>query len=88
MNIDQLVDFLKQDSRFMDNVTYWKTIEAKEANFVPFPNWLEEDVIKALSQKGIEKLYLHQAFALDFVKQGKNVVIVTPTASGKTLCYN
>ena len=88
MNIDQLVDFLKQDSRFMDNVTYWNTIEAKDAIFAPFPNWLSEDIIKALNQKGIDKLYLHQALTLDLVKQGNNVVIVTPTASGKTLCYN
>ena len=71
MNIDQLVDFLKQDSQFMDNVTYWKTIEAKEAVFASFPNWLEKDIIKALNHKGIKKLYLHQALTLDLVKQGK-----------------
>ncbi len=43
---------------------------------------------QALADRGIRQLYCHQAEAFHFVEQGKNVVIVTPTASGKTLCYN
>jgi DEAD/DEAH box helicase domain-containing protein len=42
----------------------------------------------ALEKRGIERLYIHQAEAFDHVAAGRNVVIVTPTASGKTLCYN
>lgn len=88
MNIDQLVEYIQQDNRFMDNITYWKTIEAKEAVFAPFPNFLESEIIKVLKKRGINRLYLHQALTMDLVDQDKNVVIVTPTASGKTLCYN
>jgi len=45
-------------------------------------------VADALRQQGIERLYTHQAQALDAVRRGENVVVVTGTASGKTLCYN
>ena len=43
---------------------------------------------QALAGRGIQKLYSHQAAAFDLIAQGHNVVVVTPTASGKTLCYN
>ncbi len=43
---------------------------------------------KALEKRGIPRLYTHQAEAFELSTQGKNVVVVTPTASGKTLCYN
>src|SRR5579862_4916967 len=43
---------------------------------------------QALAGRGIRKLYSHQAEAFDLIAQGHNVVVVTPTASGKTLCYN
>src|SRR5207249_2713386 len=42
----------------------------------------------ALERRGIARLYGHQAEAFDRIQAGSNVVIVTPTASGKTLCYN
>lgn len=41
-----------------------------------------------LRERGIQKLYSHQRHALDAVEAGKDIVVVTPTASGKTLCYN
>ncbi len=88
MNIDQLIEFIHQDNSFMDNITYWKTIEAKEAVYAPFPAWLDPEIIKVLKKRGIDRLYLHQALTMDLVNKDKNVVIVTPTASGKTLCYN
>src|ERR1700675_2055996 len=46
------------------------------------------EVLDAFAAKGIRRLYTHQAAAAEAVHVGKNVVIVTPTASGKTLCYN
>ncbi len=61
---------------------------ARPARFGEFPSLLSEPVIKALAQRGVEKLYTHQAAAIEQSLDGKNVVVVTPTASGKTLCYN
>ncbi len=61
---------------------------AKPGDFHPFPPELSERIQAACRNKGIEKLYSHQATAIRSVLEGRNVVVVTPTASGKTLCYN
>ena len=61
---------------------------AWEAEWAEFPEWVNEDLRAAYAAKGIRRLYSHQAKAAEEVHSGKNVVIVTPTASGKTLCYN
>src|SRR5229473_860016 len=61
---------------------------AREAQWADFPAWVNADLASAYAAKGIRRLYTHQAAAAEAVHAGKNVVIVTPTASGKTLCYN
>ncbi len=53
-----------------------------------FPSWIHTDLVAAYKAKGVRQPYSHQAAAAEAVHDGKNVVIVTPTASGKTLCYN
>jgi DEAD/DEAH box helicase domain-containing protein len=60
----------------------------REAQWADFPAWILPDLAAAYAAKGIRRLYTHQAEAAEAVHAGKNVVIVTPTASGKTLCYN
>ncbi len=61
---------------------------AREAQWADFPAWIHPELVDAYAAKGIRRLYTHQAAAAEAVHAGKNVVIVTPTASGKTLCYN
>jgi len=61
---------------------------AKDGNYKDYPPDVHPTLLKALQEKGFLKLYSHQHLAWDHVQQEKNVVIVTPTASGKTLCYN
>jgi DEAD/DEAH box helicase domain-containing protein len=61
---------------------------SQEAQWARFPEWAHEDLRAVYNAKGIRQLYTHQAAAAEAVHSGKNVVIVTPTASGKTLCYN
>jgi DEAD/DEAH box helicase domain-containing protein len=61
---------------------------AKEAEYVEIPRAVAESLHIALGRRGITKLYSHQAEAFDLCACGSNVVAVTPTASGKTLCYN
>jgi DEAD/DEAH box helicase domain-containing protein len=63
-------------------------IPAREAQWADFPAWVNADLVSAYAAKGIRRLYTHQAAAAEAVHASKNVVIVTPTASGKTLCYN
>ncbi len=61
---------------------------AREARFAELPQALPAELRAALEKRGIRQLYTHQAEAFEYIAAGRNVVIVTPTASGKTLCYN
>ena len=61
---------------------------AREAQWAEFPAWIRMELAEAYAAKGIRRLYTHQAAAAEAVHAGKNIVVVTPTASGKTLCYN
>ena len=63
-------------------------IPAKPGRYRPLPPDLDERLAMALQQRGISQLYIHQAAAWDSIMNGQHTVIVTPTASGKTLCYN
>jgi DEAD/DEAH box helicase domain-containing protein len=69
-------------------ITAVRRFPAREAEFAEFPSWTHPDLVAAYSGKGVRRPYSHQAAAAETVHDGKNVVIVTPTASGKTLCYN
>lgn len=72
----------------MKNVTHWQHQPARAAQFSDFPDCISPALQNALRKRGIKKLYSHQNDAVEHAIAGKNVVIVTPTASGKTLCYN
>ena len=61
---------------------------AAEGAFAEFPAALDGRLRAALERRGIAKLYCHQAEAFERIQAGGNAVVVTPTASGKTLCYN
>jgi DEAD/DEAH box helicase domain-containing protein len=65
-----------------------RKISAREAVWTPVPEWVRPELAAAYRSKGVERLYSHQARAAEHVHEGRNVVVVTPTASGKTLCYN
>jgi DEAD/DEAH box helicase domain-containing protein len=69
-------------------VTATRRIPAVPASFAPFPDGVDDRLRGALTARGIEQLYAHQAAAFAHVLAGRNVVTTTPTASGKTLCYN
>jgi len=69
-------------------LTALRQIPAREAKFRPIPGWVTSALSEAYRAKGIQELYSHQALTAELVHHGKNVVVVTPTASGKTLCYN
>jgi DEAD/DEAH box helicase domain-containing protein len=69
-------------------ITAVRRFPAREAEFAEFPSWIHTDLVAAYKAKGVRQPYSHQAAAAEAVHDGKNVVIVTPTASGKTLCYN
>ncbi len=70
------------------HVTALRRLPAVAAQYVPFPTLLDGRLTRAFESRGVSQLYTHQAQAIDHALAGRNVVIVTPTASGKTLCYN
>jgi DEAD/DEAH box helicase domain-containing protein len=69
-------------------VTATRHFPARPAVLAPFPDTLDPRIGDALRARGITELYSHQARAWAHAENGENVVVVTPTASGKTLCYN
>jgi DEAD/DEAH box helicase domain-containing protein len=71
-----------------DVLTALRHFPARPAECVPVPDWVRPELAAAYAAKGVRQLYTHQAEAAQAVRDAKNVVVVTPTASGKTLCYN
>ena len=88
VTLSEFVCALRDDPRFMENVTEWRVLPAREAKYAPFPQELDARIVQVLKARGIERLYTHQRQALDCAIAGRDFVVVTPTASGKTLCYN
>jgi len=69
-------------------VTAVRRLPAIEAAYAPFPDAIDPRLKAAFASRGIHQLYTHQAEAYAHVAAGRQVVVTTPTASGKTLCYN
>jgi DEAD/DEAH box helicase domain-containing protein len=69
-------------------LTAVRRFPVREAQFRPMPDWIRRELADAYRAKGIEQLYSHQAASAELAHNGKDLVVVTPTASGKTLCYN
>jgi DEAD/DEAH box helicase domain-containing protein len=63
-------------------------VPAKRGEYAPLPAGLDARLVAALAGRGIDRLYTHQSSAWESVQAGRHSVVVTPTASGKTLCYN
>lgn len=72
----------------MRNVAHWEVLPARAGDHAPFPEELDGGLRRLLRARGVERLYRHQADAWRHVRAGDNAVLVTPTASGKTLAYN
>lgn len=87
-SINQVLETIKTDERFRDQIVHWHTIPEKEAHYEPFPSSLHTEIQLALNKRGVDQLYSHQAEAFRLAENGNHFVAVTPTASGKTLCYN
>ncbi|MEN8905806.1 MAG: DEAD/DEAH box helicase [Clostridiales bacterium] len=86
MNLEQFLQKFKNDNK--EIITSWVEIPKKEAKYGDIPKHVNSNIVEALKKRGVSKLYSHQILAIDNINNGDDVVIVTPTASGKTLCYN
>ncbi len=87
MNLDQLLDTWRTNPQRRRNIAHWHTEEPVAADYAPIPAALDPRLTAALHAQGIDQLYSHQADAFASIAVGRHTTIVTPTASGKTLCY-
>jgi DEAD/DEAH box helicase domain-containing protein len=83
-NVKELLQWIESRP---GEIAVWRTFPPQEPRFGKWPA-LDARLTNALALRGIERPYLHQAEAIGAAMEGRNVVIVTPTASGKTACYN
>jgi DEAD/DEAH box helicase domain-containing protein len=74
--------------RYAGRITGGVVLPEHAAQLLPLPGELDPRLAAALRTRGIQQLYSHQRAAWDAVTSGRHTVVVTPTASGKTLCYN
>lgn len=88
MSVNTVMETIENHPRFMKNITFRHTLPAHPGVYEPIPSFVPHELTELLRKKGIEKLYSHQARSLQEVQRGRDIVVVTPTASGKTLCYN
>lgn len=88
LNLEQMLEHLKNDAEFSAKVSSWQFIAPKQAKYAPWPDTLSPKIVKALQGRGVHQLYTHQARAINEALSGHDICVVTPTASGKTLCYN
>ena len=86
--VREVLDGFALRDRDGEILTAVRHFPARPAQWAQFPAWVHKDLRAAYKGKGIDRLYSHQAAAAEAAHEGKNIVIVTPTASGKTLCYN
>jgi DEAD/DEAH box helicase domain-containing protein len=88
MSIQSALDALRRDPRLARNVAVWQHLPARPAVYAALPSELDAQLAGALRGRGVDALYRHQAEAVAAALDGAHVAIVTPAASGKTLCYN
>ena len=88
MDVQRFLDAIAHDRYYDHQIVRAQDIPAREAQFADLSRQLPLTVQDLLRHDGIQRLYTHQAEAVEAARRGENVVVVTATASGKTLCYN
>src|ERR1700674_3396145 len=86
--VREVLDGFALRDRDGEILTAVRHFPARPAQWAEFPAWVNADLRAAYKAKSVERLYSHQATAAEAAHEGKTIVIVPPTASGKTLCYN
>lgn len=87
MNFRAFLNEVRSSPDYRDQVVYVREAEGRKARFADLQRPLHPAVEAALRSRGIGRLYSHQAEAIDRIRAGENVLVVTGTASGKSLCY-
>ena len=86
MNLKQALELLKSDRAIAENIVNWHTTPPSPGIKCPFPDSIDSRLQDVLQGKGIKELYSHQIESFELASQNNDFVVVTPTASGKSLC--
>src|SRR3989304_1832683 len=88
MSLQEILDSLLTSSRTGPLITATRHFEARPPVLAPFPSSLDPRLLEALRGRRVQQHYSHRPRAFETAAKGENLVVVPPTASGKTLCYN
>ena len=88
MKVDAFLREVRNSRDYEGQMAHVQDIPAREATFGDPEHPLTPRLAEALGALGSQQLYTHQAAAVDAIRRNENTVIVTATASGKTLCYS
>lgn len=87
-DLKELISQLRERDDYVDQAAYIKEFPARKARYGRLKPPVGGALGDNLNRLGLDKLYSHQADAVQLARDGRDVVVVTETASGKTLCYN
>ncbi|MCY3638806.1 MAG: DEAD/DEAH box helicase, partial [Chloroflexi bacterium] len=88
MDVAAFLDAIQKMPWYMEQIAYSEDVPARDASYGVLDRPLDPRLESALADAGINKLYTHQTDAINALRSGKNVIVSTATASGKSLCYN
>lgn len=88
MDVNRFLNTIRNQPMYQSQIVHVEKIEPRDAQYAALSVPLRPPLPDALKRSGVERLYTHQADAIERVREGKNIVIETGTASGKSLCYN
>ncbi len=86
-NLNDVLAELRGGVRWRDRIVHWHEVPARPGRTEPWPERLDPRLLEVFQSKGVEEPYAHQAEAIRLALAGKDVLVATPTASGKTVCY-
>ncbi len=87
MSVQSALEALQRTPRFMKRIMAWRVFASRPPRYGPWPATLHPRVRNLVEQLGIPRLYIHQSQGLHYLLAGRNVMVVTATASGKSLVY-
>lgn len=88
MDVDGFLEVLGQDPDYEEQMAWRRVTAARRASYGKLAKPLPDDLTRALEANGVHRLYRHQVKAIDALRSGKNIIVATGAASGKSLCYN
>ncbi len=86
--VNNILENLRNDQSFRSCVTHWERLAPREGVYASIPEEIRPELRRSFERRNITRLYSHQRRCYEEARSGRHLVVVTPTASGKTLCYN